>query len=204
MKFLPREEKFFEYFEEQAKLAQEAAKLFHSGVQSNGAKLKEVAERLEVIESTGDQVVANTIKRLNQTFLTPFDPEDIHSLATRFDDVIDWLEDAAHRLVAYKVTPIPPEIVQLSQVVVDCTIQLGLAFQALTKDQPTDQFCVAVSRLEDESDKIERRAVAELFATEKDPIHLIKLKEIYDFMEMAADACEHVATTLQTIRVKNG
>lgn len=204
MKFLPREEKFFEYFLEQARLTQEAAKLFHQGVEANGARLKEVALRLETLESDGDLIVSNTIKRLNQTFLTPFDPEDIHALSTKYDDVLDWLEDAAHRLVAYQVHPIPPQIVQLAKIVVDCTAQLAHAFDALIQDKPSDQFCIAVSRLEDESDKIEREAVADLFANEKDAIRLIKLKEIYDFMELAADACEHVATALQTIRVKNG
>ena len=120
---------------------------------------------------------------LNQTFITPLDPEDLHSLSSHLDDVLDGIEDSAHRLVAYRLPQIPPTVVELSRIVRSCGETLRQAFVALSKDQPLTEHCIEINRLEEVADQLVRSAVSDLFQNEKDPIQLMKLKEIYEFLE---------------------
>jgi predicted phosphate transport protein (TIGR00153 family) len=203
MKFLPREEKFFTLFLKQAELIVEASRVLLEGAQSGNAQLESCAARIIRLEREGDEIIHDIFKRLNQTFITPLDPEDIHSVASHLDDVLDGIEDASHRLVAYRIEPIPPQVVVLCRVIHICAQALEKAFQALTKDQPLIEHCIEVNRQEDIADQLVRQAVADLFQHEKDPIALIKLKEIYEFLEGTTDRCEDVADVLQNVVVKN-
>jgi hypothetical protein len=204
MRFLPREEKFFTLFLKQVEVISHASKLLLQGVQSGNSKLAHIAEEIAVLERKGDEIIHDVFNRLNQTFLTPLDPEDIHKLSSHLDDVLDGLEDAAHRLANYQLEPIPPIVIELARIIDACAKAMRLAFEALNSKRSLMEHCIEINRLEDEADRLTRIAVAELFQNEKNPIRLIKFKEVYDIMEGATDRCEDVADVLQGILVKNG
>jgi predicted phosphate transport protein (TIGR00153 family) len=203
MTFLPREEKFFALFVNQVKLIVEASRLMREAVQAGNAHMARASEEIRTLEGKGDEIIHDTFTRLNQTFITPLDPEDIHALASSLDDVLDGIEDAAHRIFAYRLQPIPPVIVQLCALICDCAASLEKCFQALNDKQQVTEHCIEINRLEDVADGVVRRAISELFDTEKDPIALIKLKEVYEFLEATTDRCEDVADVLQGVVIKN-
>jgi predicted phosphate transport protein (TIGR00153 family) len=203
MRFLPKEEKFYQSFLEQTTLSQKAAVMLYEACRNN-ALTAEVAARLSEIEGQADRVLHSIHIKLHQTFITPIDPEDIHSLASHLDDVLDYLEDAAHCLVAYKVNPIPQPVTDICACLVRCTAELTKAFQALSDGRSFDEYCVQINHIEAEVDVIERNAVAELFDREENAIQIMKLREVYDLLERTTDACEDVADVLQNVAVKNG
>jgi len=203
MRLLPRQEKFFASFLDQVRLICEASSILYDAVKEGNSHLSRAAARIQQIEHEGDEIIHDTFTRLNQTFITPLDPEDIHALSSSLDDVLDGIEDAAYRMVAYRLEPIPPTVVELCEVVRDCAKSLEKAFEKLDKDEKLLDDCIEVNRLEDYADLLVRRAVAELFQQEKDPIALIKQKEIYEFLEDTTDRCEDVADVLQNVVVKN-
>jgi predicted phosphate transport protein (TIGR00153 family) len=203
MRLLPREEKFYELFLSHIDIISEASRLLLQGVKAGNTRLAEVAKEIKELEHRGDELIHETIMRLNQTFITPLDPEDIHSLSTRLDDVLDGIEDAAHRMMAYRVNPIPLGMIQLSEMIYVCSRTLKKAFEALDKKKEVMEHCIEINRLENEADYLVRGLVSELFEKEKDPITLIKVKEIYEFLEATMDHCEDVADVLQNVVVKN-
>jgi uncharacterized protein len=203
MRFLPREEKFFALFLDQVRIISEAADLLLEGAEAGNAQLVRNTEKIRDLEEKADSVIHDIFLRLNQTFITPLDPEDIHSLSSHLDDVIDAMEDAAYRMVAYRIEPIPPTVVEVCRHIVACVKSLRLAFEALHADQKLLDHCIEINRIEGIVDKIVRGAIRELFDNEKDPIRLIKLKEIYELLEQTTDDCEDVADALQNVVVKN-
>ncbi len=203
MRFLPREVKFFEYFLEQSKIIVNAARLLHMSAMDGPEALRQAAEEISRMETKGDAIIHEIFTRLNQTFITPIDPEDIHSLGSYLDDVLDAIEESAHRIVSYRVDPIPPPVVDLCGIIENCAIVLVKAFEALAADKPMLEHCIEINRLEDHADVVVRAAISDLFQHEKDPIALIKLKEIYEYLEDATDSAENVADALQNVIVKN-
>jgi len=203
MRLLPREEKFFTYLHQQAKYICQAADLLVEGAASGNAHLASAAHQIRVIEEQADLVIHEIYSLLNSTFITPMDPEDIHSLSSHLDDVIDGIEDSVHRMLSYRIEPIPSTVVELCRLVQSCGVALMKAFEALSKGQPLMEHCIEVNRLEGAADQLGRTAVADLFQNEKDPIRIMKLKEIYEFLEQTTDYCEDVADTLQNLQVKN-
>ena len=203
MRLLPREEKFFDYFQQQAAFICQAANLLLEGAAAGNAHLASAAHQIRAIEEQADTVIHEIYTHLNSTFITPLDPEDIHSLSSHLDDVIDGIEDSVHRMLAYNISPIPNTVVELCRLVQSCGVAIQKAFQALAKGQPLMNHCIEVNRLEEAADQLGRTAVADLFQNEKDPIRIIKLKEIYEFLEQTTDYCEDVADTLQNVQVKN-
>lgn len=203
MRLLPRDEKFYHLFLKQVEFISEASRLLLDGVRAGHARLAVVATEISVLENRADEVIHEIFTRLNQTFITPIDPEDIHNLSAALDNVMDGVEDTAHRLVSYRINPIPATLITLSEIVASCARSLKSAFEALEKDGPIMDHCIEINRLENEADLIGRSAVVDLFDTEKDPITLIKLKEVYEFIEATIDSCEDVADVLQNVVVKN-
>ena len=203
MRLLPREEKFYDLFSQQAELISEASRLLLDGARAGNSRLAVVATEINNLEHKGDEVIHEIFTRLNQTFITPLDPEDIHALSSALDDVLDGIEDAVHRMVSYKVNPIPATVIALVEVIYACCSVLLKAFQALEKNQKVMVHCIEINRLENEADRLVRTAVSDLIDQEKDPIQLIKLKEIYEFLEDTTDRCEDVADVLQNVVVKN-
>ncbi len=203
MKLLPREEKFYHLFQEQAQLISEASSLLLKGVRAGNAHLAEAAAEIQRLESKGDEIIHDIFTRLNQTFITPIDPEDIHQLSSSLDDVLDGIEDAAYRMAAYRLEPIPASVAELCDIVDACAQVLTSAMDALVKSKPLLEHCIEINRLENLADKLVRRALAELFQSDINPIAFIKVKEVYEVLEATTDRCEDVADTLQGVVVKN-
>jgi predicted phosphate transport protein (TIGR00153 family) len=203
MRLLPREEKFFHYFVEQSKLIHQSAKLLNQAARKGNSALPHAASEIEKLERQGDEIIHEIFTRLNQTFITPIDPEDIHTLGSRLDDVLDSLEESSHRLVSYRIEKIPPAMLEFCGLIESCAVVLQKAMEALSKDQKLLDHCIEINRLEDSADQLLRSTIADLFQTEKDPIALIKLKEIYELLELTTDCCEDVADALQNVVVKN-
>jgi predicted phosphate transport protein (TIGR00153 family) len=203
MRLLPREEKFYHLFLKQVEIISEASRLLLEGVRGGNARMAGAATEINVLEHRGDEVIHELFTRLNQTFITPIDPEDIHNLSSALDNVLDGVEDTAHRLVSYRIDPVPPHMIKLSEIVASCAKALKAAFEALENSGPIMEHCIEINRLENEADLIGRASVVDLFDKEKDPITLIKLKEVYEFFEGTIDSCEDVADVLQNVVVKN-
>lgn len=203
MKILPREEKFFELLNTQTRLISEAAGVLLEGVQAGNSRLREVESRIEKLETDCDEILHEVYKRLNQTFITPLDPEDIQSLCSHLDDVMDGVEEATHCIVSYKIDPIPSPIVEICKLLVACAREVKSAVEVMDKNREIVKHCIEINRLEGEADKIVRKAIVDLFENETNPILIIKLKEIYDVLEWTVDSCEDVSDVLQTVVVKN-
>lgn len=203
MKFLPREEKFFTFFDQQVEVVNQAAQLLLSACEKGSPSLDETAKRISDLEHQGDSILHEIYEKLHQTFITPIDPEDIHALGSLLDDVLDHIEDASHRMAAYDIPEITQELKDLVRLIADGGVILQRAFTALGKQQSVQEDCIELKRLEGEADHLERRAVAALFRSERDPIRVLKYKEIYEALELATDACEHIAIQLQAVAVKN-
>ena len=136
MRLLPRQEKFFAFFLSQARIITEASLLLSEGVRAGDGKLSESVPKIKLLEQQGDEIIHEVFTKLNQTFITPIDPEDIHGLASYLDDVLDCIEDAAHRMTAYRVDPIPPAVVELCDIIQACAKALSRAFESLEKNGP--------------------------------------------------------------------
>ena len=204
MRFLPRDEKFFAMFLKQVENISEASRLLLAGAKAGNSQLAQAAEQIKTLETKGDEITHDIFTRLNQTFITPLDPEDIQALSVSLDNVLDGIEDAVHRMVVYNLEPITPTIIGLCEIVSQCASSLQKAFEMLDHSKSkVMEHCIEINRLENEADRLVRAAVADLFTNEKDPITLIKLKEVYDFLEATTDFCEDVADTLQTVVIKH-
>lgn len=203
MRLLPREEKFFDQFRAQSLLIVEASSTLTQACKAGLAAMPAAAEKIDELERKGDQIIVDIFRRLNQTFITPLDPEDIHQLGSHLDDIIDIIENIVHCLDAYEIDPIPESVITLCDLIQGCTKAVEGAMDALSKDEAILEFCRTIDHLEEEADLVHRKAVANLFKQEKDPIRVIKLKEILDLLEVATDACEDVSDVLQTVVVKN-
>ena len=203
MRFLPREEKFYADFLKQAHLIREAVGVLDEGAKKGNSHMVAAAAKLREIESRGDEIIHDIFTRLNQTFLTPLDPEDIHRLASHLDNVLDCVEESAYRISAYPLEPIPEPVSKLTAILVQLAAELTHAFEALSHDKQILQHCIEINRLENDADIVYRAAVAELFQNETNAIELIKRKEVYEVLEKASDFCEDVADALQEVVVKN-
>ncbi len=203
MNLLPREEKFYKSLNKQVEYISEAAYLLLEGAKSGNARMVANALKIKDLEERGDEVIHEIYTKLNQTFITPLDPEDIHSLATHLDDILDGIEEVAYRIPAYQIDPIPCVAVTVCQAIVSCADQLKTAFEALSQDRKLLEPCIEINRIEDDVDNIVRNAVKELFERETNPIQIMKLKEIFELLEQTTDYCEDVADALQNVIVKN-
>src|SRR5262245_19861329 len=203
MILLPRSTKFYPLLQKQVELNSAASQLLLEGMRSGSTRMAGAATDIVVLENRGDEVIHEIFTRLNQTFITPIDPEDIHNVSSALDNVLDGIEDTSHRLVSYRIDPIPATMITLGEAVAGCSKSLKAAIDALERNGPILEHCIEINRIENVADRIGRSAVADLFLNEKDPIQLIKLKEIYEFFEATIDSCEDVADVLQGVVVKN-
>lgn len=203
MRLFPREEKFFDLLEAHIEHSVEAARVLNEGVRSDPQNLAQVAGEIKRIEYEGDRITHQLFTRLNQTFVTPLDPEDLHGLGSALDNVLDMIEDAAFRISAYKINPVPDGVVELTGIIFECCKGLQSAVTRLKSHQPILDECIEINRLENTADELVRKLIADLFDRETDAVRLLKHKEIFETLEAATDCCEDVADILQTIVVKN-
>ena len=204
--FIPREEKFFELFEESAhnavKTAQRLKKLLDTW-QNAEIMIGEITE----LEHEGDRITHQIMKELNRTFVTPFDREDIASLAHSLDDVTDFIHAAADAMLIYKVDQPTQRAKELAETIVQAAAEIERAVPQLRHRAQLKQILersVEINRLENVADKVFRAAMAELFDDSKDFAHVIKWREIYEHMESATDRCEDVANVLEGVAIKHG
>jgi predicted phosphate transport protein (TIGR00153 family) len=200
-RFLPRETSFFDFFEQHAALTIEGAKEFLSLV-TTGANIAAKCRRISDIEHETDTITHRCVEALHKTFITPIDRDSIHRLITRMDDVMDYVEAAAERLELYELFVMTNDVRDLADVLHRSALQVEAAVRGLRslKDpQATLKLCIDINRLENEADAILRRSVARLFKEEKDPIVIIKWKEVYENLESGTDRCEDVANIIEGV-----
>ncbi len=201
-RILPREESFFQMFNELADNIDAGAKAMVELLE-NFTNVPVQVEIIKGLEHKGDNITHALMKRLDQTFVTPFDREDIHELSSKIDDVLDLTDAAASRLVTYRVESIRPGVVDLAKVLQQATEAVVAAVKGLEKHDRVLDRCIEINRLENEGDRLSRALIAQLFDEEKDPVQIIKWKEIIEVLETAIDKCEDVANVLETITLKN-
>lgn len=200
---MPRDNRFFDLFAEMASNLGDGARLLKRTLE-DFKDIESRIQQLKSIEHRGDEMTHNVLTKLNQTFITPFDREDIHRLASSLDDVLDFVYAAGVCLIMYKISSAPEAASLLADIVVRQCDQLSQAMAKL--DKKNDQVlenCVEINRLENEADQVARAAIALLFEKEKDPISLIKLKELYEVLETATDKAEDAANVLEGVVVKS-
>jgi len=172
-----------------------------SSINFSDARAK--AHSIKEVEHQGDQVTHEIVKRLNTTFITPIDREDIHDLATRLDDVLDYIEAAAERLVVYRIKEPTSASRAMAEVIVQQTHAMDRAIKCLRAMDPGfHEHAVEVNRLENSADNLLRDSLAALFEEQADPIEVIKWKEIYETMETVTDRCEDVVNVIEGIILK--
>ncbi len=199
---IPRDNTFFQMFAQLSESLIAGAKVMVDLF----ADYKDVDARiaeLRRIERAADEVTHAILTKLNQSFITPFDREDIHQLASSLDDVLDFLNAAGARIIMYRITSPPPVAVELARLILQQAQELHRALPLLQKNGDILTHCVEINRLENEADVISRAAIGQLFDQEKDPITLLKNKELIEFLELATDKAEDVANVLETVVLKN-
>ena len=202
VRLIPRESKFFEMFAELSRNITEGARLLQDILQHSREADSRV-QQLQEIEHRADDITHSIITKLNQSFITPFDREDIHRLASSLDDVLDFVNAAAVRLNMYRIVDPPPASAELAGLIVQQSEELARGVSLLQNNQNVLAHCVEVNRLENEADRVSRKAIAELFEREKDPIQLIKIKELYEVPENATDKAEDAANVLEGVALKS-
>ena len=203
--FMPKEVKFFDLFDKQAENLVKAAE-FYKKLTDEAAFTPENVRAMHELEHYGDELTHNIINTLNETFITPFDREDILALANRLDDIIDGIYLITNRFQLYKIEK-PSEYSQkLANTIAQSTkvMQKALASLRSNKNMKETLFqCVEINRLENEGDVLRDEAISWLFENEKDPIMVIKQKELFEEAETVTDFCEYVANLVESILVKN-
>jgi predicted phosphate transport protein (TIGR00153 family) len=199
---LPRDRTFFDLFIEAGQNALQAARLLDEMMHSwpeAGALTREILKA----EQEGDRITHDIIRRLNSTFVTPIDREDIYGLATRMDDIVDFTEEAADLLGLYKIEAPMEQAQALTRVLVGSCEQLALGLENLPQFKELDRYWIEIHRLENDGDRISRDAVASLFSNGIDPMVVIRWKDMFAVLEEAIDATETVAQILEGIVIKN-
>ncbi len=206
-KMFPKDRWFFEHFSKAGQGVHQAASVFVELLQNfHEQAAVTYVQRVKEIEHEGDRLTHEVIDRLNKSFLTPFDREDIYLLISRLDDVLDLVDSAASRILLYRIGTVPAELVKQVKVLQNATevmYTLVKALQPRLSYVDLRQYFEDLHKLENEGDLLIREAVSVLFETEKDPIRVIKLKEIHEFVEAAIDKCEDVANVIEGICVKH-
>jgi predicted phosphate transport protein (TIGR00153 family) len=201
-RLLPTETRFFDLFEAQSNKVLEGARALKEMVERY-ENVDEKARRIKQIESEGDELTHNIIDRLNRTFITPFDREDIHALASGLDDVLDNIEGVASRLALFRVRSVTPEAIELVSVIERSCVAIQAAMSHLRHLKGIEAYLIQINDLENEADFISRNTTAQLFEQASDFRELIKWKELYGRLEATTDDCEDVANILEGIVVKN-
>jgi uncharacterized protein len=203
--FMPREDNFFELFEAAATNADlAAAELLVLLDKFDDVRGR--AKRIKDIEHAGDQITHEAIERLNRTFITPMDREDIHELICRVDDIVDLIDTAAHRIVLYRIDKPTAASIELTRCLKHATgviVEVMPLLRDMKNSREIGRKCIAIQTQENEADRVMHHAIAALFEARPDPIEVIKWKDIYEEIESATDRCEDVANVLDSIVLKN-
>jgi uncharacterized protein len=200
--FAPRDREFFDLFEEAGTNIARAADLLDQML-GTWPDRRELAKAILVCEQEGDRITHDIIHRLNATFVTPIDREDILELASALDDIVDYTEEVADYLGLYRIEAPMEQSQRLAHILVQATRQVAEALPRMRGFRDISHYTVEVNRLENDGDRVTREAMASLFEGGIDPMVVIRWKDIYERLEQAIDACEHVANVLEGIVIKN-
>lgn len=203
-RLIPKEESFFDLFEKQTAILVAGAERLVEATERIDT-LADNAKRLERLEHDADQLTHELMERLNRTFITPLDREDIHELATDLDDVMDLMEAATERFILFKITQILPSAREIAKVIQQQIQELHRVVPMLRamRHERIMERCIEINRLENVGDRLLREAFAALFDGAPDPITVIKWRELFEILETATDKCEDVANTIEGIVLKN-
>lgn len=201
---IPQDKVFFELFEQLAALVVQAAEDLEEMV-SNVSDAEAIYKRIKDLEHKGDLVTHQIYEHLNRTFITPLDPLEISRLASAMDDVLDYIDDSAEKILIYKIKKCDKTMVDFAQLIRLSTVQLECGvrgIRTINKVNPIDTCGIEVNRLENMADDLLSQAIQRLFASE-DAMTTIKLKDIYECLEVATDKCEDVANVLSDISIRH-
>jgi uncharacterized protein len=199
----PRDREFFDLFEEAGGNIVRAADLLDRMLRAFPDRGDDLARDILICEQDGDRITHDIIRRLNETFVTPIDREDIYELASALDDIVDYTEEAADYLILYKIEAPMEQAQRLAHVLLQCARQIAEAMPRLRGFKDLSHYTVEINRLENDGDRIVREAIASLFDNGIDPMVVIRWKDIYERLEQAIDATERVANILEGIVIKN-
>ena len=204
-RLMPREGKFFDLFNAHAARILEGSRELAAMI-GTFSELEAHAQRIDAAERAADKVTHETIALLHKTFITPFDREQIHTLITTMDDILDLTQDVAESVALYDLRKVTPEAKQLAEICQMCCERVRTAVQLLTNLKQTEAIlktCQEIDRLESDADRVMRSAMSKLFRDEPDLKQLIKLRTIYELLETITDRCEDVANVIEGIVMEN-
>jgi len=204
-RLMPREGRFFEYFNEHAELLVLGA-IELKALMSDISELQIRARNIESIENKADQITHQTVQLLHRTFITPLDRDEIHQLITKMDDILDLMEDASQCMFLYDIRTVTDEALKLADICLSCAEKVKAAVTQLSNMDNADsilKLCAEIDRQETVADQVMRTAMAKLFREEPDTRHLFKMKEIYQLLEAVTDRCEDVANIIEGIVLEN-
>jgi uncharacterized protein Yka (UPF0111/DUF47 family) len=202
LKLLPHDDKYFDLFSEMARRIHESARIWDKFFNKE-APVAAVADQIKRLEHECDEISHEILRRIDRTFITPIDREDIHRLAVRLDDVIDLIDGGVRRLALFGITEPTPQSRRLSEIIVQITAEVVSAVAALEKQKGVIAHCIRIKQLENEGDVAFHEAVASLFREKTEPIEVIKWKDVYENMEACIDQCEAVAHVLESVVLKH-
>lgn len=203
--FAPKEDKFYEFFVQSANIAYKASNMlvdFLNDLENSEENLKKLKE----VEHEGDKLQHEILEQLNKTFITPFDREDIYIIAKDMDDIIDYIESTASRFVMLNVNNITEEAKILGEMIAQCCKEIigimeDLKHMKTSKELP--KKIIEVNRIEEEGDKVSRKAIRDIFRGNIEVIEVIKWREVYQYLEDTLDACEDIANVIEGVVMKN-
>ncbi len=201
LRLTPRENSFYEYFNSAADNLVRGADLLVASLGPDGDR-RALAQQMRDTEHASDEITHEVMRQLNSTFVTPFDRQDIQALASRLDDVLDHMEAAAELVVLYELGDLPEELQEVARLLARAARVTAEAMPRLRGLRDLSEYWIEVNRLENEADQLYRRTLAQLFSGRYDALHALKLKDLTDELEAAADAFEDVADIVETIAVK--
>ena len=200
---LPREDEYFLLFSQMTDKIQQASNVLVEMMQSDRGSFESYAKRVKDIEHECDELTHTITVKLNKSFITPFDREDIFALIVALDDVCDYIDAGARAILMYDINEITEHAKHFAKVIQGLAMEINSAVSMLSKPDGLNQHIVEIHRLENEADDIYFRAIGELFHTQTDPMTVIKLKELYEILENATDRCESVANIVESIILKH-
>jgi len=201
--FLPKEEQYFDLFEQMTVYISDASRTLVEMLSDKGADFEEYSRRIKGLEHACDELTHTIATRLNKSFITPFDREDIYLMSSALDDIVDLIDDAARAIVIFDIREITDHARSFAGVIQRMSVELQAIVSTLRRPKGVTPRLVEIHRLENEGDDIYHSAVAELFHDNRDPLFVLKWKEIYEKLEAAVDRCENVANIIESVIIKH-
>lgn len=201
--FLPKEEQYFALFTQMTSYISDAANVLVKMLAHPDGDYEEYVQRIKNIEHQCDDLTHNVSTKLNKSFITPFDREDIYLMSSALDDIVDLIDDVARAMVMYNVHESTPHARKFAEVIQSMAVELHELVSMLEKPKGLTPRLVEMHRLENEGDDTYQAAIAELFKNATDPLHVIKWKDIYEKLEAAVDRCENVANIIESVIIKH-